>query len=61
MPDMFSDTDLETMQWVREVFNPQSLANPGKIFPTPRTCGEGAKASSNAQFSSPLSPHIERF
>ncbi|WP_211942006.1 glycolate oxidase subunit GlcD [Cylindrospermopsis raciborskii] len=61
MPDMFSDTDLETMQWVREVFNPQSLANPGKIFPTPRTCGEGAKASSSAQFSSQLSPHIERF
>ena len=42
MPDMFSEADLETMQWVRHVFNPQELANPGKIFPTPRTCGEGA-------------------
>ncbi|WP_088240974.1 glycolate oxidase subunit GlcD [Calothrix rhizosoleniae] len=44
MPDMFSDADLETMQWVREVFNPRGLANPGKIFPTPRTCGEAARS-----------------
>ena len=45
MPDMFSEIDLETMQWVRQVFNPQGLANPGKIFPTPRTCGEAASVS----------------
>jgi glycolate oxidase len=44
MPEMFSQTDLETMQWVRSVFNPKGLANPEKIFPTPRTCGEGARA-----------------
>ncbi|MCT7950370.1 glycolate oxidase subunit GlcD [Ancylothrix sp. C2] len=44
MPDMFSETDLETMQWVREVFNPKGLANPGKMFPTPKTCGEAARA-----------------
>ena len=44
MPDMFSEVDLETMQWVRQVFNPKGLANPGKMFPTPKTCGEGAKA-----------------
>jgi glycolate oxidase len=44
MPEMFSVADLETMQWVRQVFNPRELANPGKIFPTPRTCGESAKA-----------------
>lgn len=44
MSDMFSDADLETMQWVRQVFNPKGLANPGKIFPTPRTCGEAARA-----------------
>ncbi|WP_414577038.1 glycolate oxidase subunit GlcD [Anabaena sp. CCY 9402-a] len=50
MPDMFSTTDLETMQWVRQVFNPQGLANPGKIFPTPRTCGEAANQSNNQQF-----------
>ncbi|HEY9887324.1 MAG TPA: FAD-linked oxidase C-terminal domain-containing protein [Candidatus Obscuribacterales bacterium] len=42
MPDMFSPTDLETMIWVRESWNPKGLANPTKIFPTPRTCGEAA-------------------
>lgn len=50
MPDMFSETDLETMQWVRQVFNPKGLANPGKIFPTPRTCGESANAQKLGQF-----------
>lgn len=40
MPDMFTEVDMETMQWVKEVFNPKNLANPGKLFPTPRTCGE---------------------
>ncbi|MEC4813263.1 MAG: glycolate oxidase subunit GlcD [Scytonema sp. PMC 1069.18] len=44
MPEMFTEADLETMQWIRQVFNPKGLANPGKIFPTPRTCGEAAKA-----------------
>jgi glycolate oxidase len=42
MPEMFEPEDLETMQWVRQAFNPKELANPGKVFPTPRTCGEGA-------------------
>lgn len=50
MPNMFSPIDLETMQWVRQVFNPNGLANPEKIFPTPRTCGEGARvAQANPQ------------
>jgi len=44
MSDMFNSVDLETMQYVRQVFNPQDLANPGKIFPTPKTCGEVANA-----------------
>ncbi|MEM9246074.1 MAG: glycolate oxidase subunit GlcD [Cyanobacteria bacterium P01_F01_bin.153] len=44
MSHMFDETDLETMTWVRQVFNPQGLANPGKLFPTPRTCGEAARA-----------------
>lgn len=42
MPNMFSATDLETMQWVRGAVNKKGLANPTKIFPTPRTCGESA-------------------
>jgi glycolate oxidase len=50
MPDMFTETDLETMQWVKQVFNPKGLANPGKIFPTPRTCGESAKAQKVGDF-----------
>ncbi|MFW6359893.1 MAG: glycolate oxidase subunit GlcD [Chroococcales cyanobacterium] len=50
MPDMFNETDLETMQYVRQVFNPKGLANPGKLFPTPRTCGERANALKSQSF-----------
>ena len=49
MPDMFSDVDLETMQYVREVWNSKGLANPGKLFPTPRSCGEAANAQKVAK------------
>ncbi len=40
MPKMFSAADLDTMQLVRCAFDPAGLCNPGKIFPTPRLCGE---------------------
>jgi glycolate oxidase len=50
MSHMFSETDLETMQWVRQTFNPKGLANPGKMFPTPRTCGEAANAKAMEKF-----------
>jgi glycolate oxidase len=40
MPRMFSDDDLDTMQLVRCAFDPAGIANPGKVFPTPRLCGE---------------------
>ena len=40
MPKMFSAQDLDTMQLVRCAFDPASLCNPGKVFPTPRLCGE---------------------
>ncbi len=40
MPKMFSATDLEAMQRVRCAFDPRNLCNPGKVFPTPRLCGE---------------------
>ncbi|MBT2209433.1 MULTISPECIES: FAD-linked oxidase C-terminal domain-containing protein [Actinomadura] len=40
MPRMFTDTDLDTMQMVRCGFDPAGLCNPGKVFPTPRMCGE---------------------
>src|SRR6266705_215328 len=32
--------DLDTMQLLRCAFDPAGLCNPGKIFPTPRMCGE---------------------
>ncbi len=40
MPLMFSEADLEAMGRVRRAFDPHGLANPGKVFPTPRLCGE---------------------
>jgi glycolate oxidase len=40
MPLMFSEDDLATMQRFRRAFDPLGLANPGKLFPTPRLCGE---------------------
>ena len=40
MPLMFSEADLEVMKRLRSAFDPAGLANPGKLFPTPRLCGE---------------------
>jgi glycolate oxidase len=40
MTRMFTDTDLDTMQLLRCAFDPRGLCNPGKVFPTPRLCGE---------------------
>jgi glycolate oxidase len=40
MPKMFTPEDLDTMQLLRCAFDPASLCNPGKVFPTPRLCGE---------------------
>lgn len=54
MPYMFKEVDLETMQYIRDCFNPKGLANPGKVFPTPRTCGEAAMKL-------PQFPDIEAF
>ncbi|MDO9380002.1 MAG: FAD-linked oxidase C-terminal domain-containing protein [Nocardioidaceae bacterium] len=40
MPRMYTDDDLDTMQLVRCAFDPAGISNPGKLFPTPRLCGE---------------------
>ncbi len=40
MPGMFSERDLEVFARVRAAFDPAGLANPGKVLPTPRLCGE---------------------
>jgi glycolate oxidase len=40
MPKMFGEEDLALMQRVRAAFDPDGICNPGKVFPTPRLCGE---------------------
>ncbi|HWB66257.1 MAG TPA: FAD-linked oxidase C-terminal domain-containing protein [Mycobacteriales bacterium] len=40
MGKMFSPVDLDVMQLVRCAFDPDGVCNPGKVFPTPRLCGE---------------------
>ncbi len=40
MPSMFGEADLEAFQRLRCAFDPRGLANPGKVMPTPRLCGE---------------------
>ena len=40
MPKMFGEADLDAFQRLRCAFDPAGLANPGKVMPTPRLCGE---------------------
>ena len=40
MPIQFSPDDLAAMSRVKRAFDPAGLANPGKVMPTPRLCGE---------------------
>jgi glycolate dehydrogenase FAD-linked subunit len=40
MTKMFGEPDLEAFQRLRCAFDPAGLANPGKVMPTPRLCGE---------------------
>jgi glycolate oxidase len=40
MPLLFSVADQAAMERVRQAFDPDRLANPGKLIPTPRLCGE---------------------
>ncbi len=40
MPQMFGAADLAMMQRVRDALDPDRICNPGKVFPTPRLCGE---------------------
>jgi glycolate oxidase len=37
---MFSEPDLAAFQSLRCAFDPDQLANPGKVMPSPRLCGE---------------------
>jgi glycolate oxidase len=40
MEQMFTGEDLDLMERVRDAIDPRHLCNPGKVFPTPRLCGE---------------------
>jgi glycolate oxidase len=40
MSMMFSEVDLEAQQALRRAFDPAGLANPGKVLPSPATCGD---------------------
>jgi glycolate oxidase len=41
MPWIFSETDLRAMAAVKAAFNPTGRCNPGKIFPTAKSCVPG--------------------
>lgn len=43
MPLMFTDADLQVMERVRRVFNPDDLCNPGKVIPERSACSEVAR------------------
>jgi FAD/FMN-containing dehydrogenase len=45
---VFTDVDLQTMMRVKQVFNPDGLLNPGKIFPSRRGCTEVGKHSTTS-------------
>jgi glycolate oxidase len=45
MSYMYAEPDLETMQRVRYAFDPDNIANPDKLFPTPRLCGERSRGA----------------
>jgi glycolate oxidase len=58
---MFGPADLATMTLVRQAFDPQGLANPGKIFPTPSSCGESSRRRTELAALSPDRGPIELF
>ena len=40
MPLMFSAVDLAAQQSLRNAFDPLGRSNPGKVLPSPATCGD---------------------
>src|SRR6266446_2394282 len=40
MPFIFSEADLDFMRRLKQAFNPTGRCNPGKVFPTRKSCGE---------------------
>jgi glycolate oxidase subunit GlcD len=42
---LFSESDLDAMRRLRSVFDPDGVCNPGKVFPSPRSCVEAGPRS----------------
>jgi glycolate oxidase subunit GlcD len=57
MPQQFNPTDLAVMYRIKQVFDPERLANPGKILPQPKGCGETRKAITPQQLASMATIH----
>jgi len=59
MGEMFSEFDLEQQQRLKCAFDPESLLNPGKVFPTLRRCAEmGAMHVSGGRLPHPDLPRF---
>jgi glycolate oxidase len=43
LPLLFAPSEIDLMLAVRSLFDPSGLLNPGKIFPTSRSCAEGRR------------------
>ena len=44
MPLLFTEAELDVMRRVRDVFNPQGLLNPEKIFPSKKAAAKSTSA-----------------
>ena len=61
MADMFGESDLETMKWVRSAFDPECGFNPGKVFPSTALCGEKAGPGGRVLHPAEKSGEVERW
>jgi glycolate oxidase len=58
---LFSEQDLEAMHQLKEVFNPENLLNPNKIFPSHRGCRELRDIQQSSDQTSRAHPEMVRF
>ena len=58
MPCQLSDDDLDLQEEVKRAFDPAAVLNPGKVYPTLRTCAEGRMHVQKGRL--PF-PELERF
>ena len=58
---IYSDDDQQAMRWVKEVFDPAGLCNPGKILTDvpPRPGGDGAASPRGVTKSDEIAPTVE--